>query len=115
MRSKCLRFRSGRRTNQGLTRTKGTPGRPGPGGPAMRRRNQIGPMSSLIARAGYVLLCAIAFGAAVGWTRAADTPAVPTSPAAGEAPWRRLLTGDDAKRAGELWNKLTDLRRAGKY
>jgi hypothetical protein len=42
-------------------------------------------------------------------------PADPAPPPAAEAPWRRLLTGDDAKRVAALEKQADDLEAAGEF
>jgi hypothetical protein len=45
----------------------------------------------------------------------AQTPTTGVPPHPPRAPWQRLLTGTDAKRAEELEKQIEDLRRAGQF
>jgi CHAT domain-containing protein len=50
-----------------------------------------------------------------GGAAAPPRPDEPAPPADAKAPWQRLLTGDDAKRAAEWEQKIDELCRAGHY
>ena len=65
---------------------------------------------------GLNLYCAasLAFLAA-GTAAAQPKPGERARPAAADAPWRHVLTGDDAKRVAELEEQITKLRQGGKY
>jgi tetratricopeptide (TPR) repeat protein len=53
--------------------------------------------------------------AGVVWWTFAQGAAFQPQPAAEAAPWQRVLTGDDAKRAAKLEQDLAELEAAGKY
>jgi CHAT domain-containing protein len=77
--------------------------------PAMRVHPRVG-------RTAFTIVCVAIVGLIVaGGAAGQSKPEEPAPPADGKAPWQRLLTGDDAKRAAEWQQKFGELCQAGKY